>query len=95
MTTRLQSEILALLSDPDLLVEKSKPVDEVSSELYLHVSAVLLESIKKAQEANKLEFIAEDNVFADACLIPFLSTEVIKFLLSLHRLCSMQQRAIP
>jgi hypothetical protein len=69
MTARLQSEILALLSDPDLLVEKSEPVDEVSSESDLDVSAVLLESIKKAQEANKLEFTAEDNAFADACLV--------------------------
>jgi hypothetical protein len=68
MTARLPSEILYLLLDPDSLVEESEPVDEVSSESDPDISAVLLESIKKAQETNKLEFTAEDNAFADACL---------------------------
>jgi hypothetical protein len=58
MTARLPSEILDLLLDPDLLVEESEPVDEVSSKSDPDISAVLLESIKKAQETNKLEFTA-------------------------------------
>lgn len=68
MTESLQSEILALLSDPDLHLEQSESVDEASSESDPDVSAVLLESIRKAQETNELEFTPEDDAFVDSCL---------------------------
>ncbi|XP_078166068.1 uncharacterized protein LOC144560696 [Carex rostrata] len=65
MTARSQSDILALLLEADQHLE---PVNELSSESDPDVSAVLLESIKKAQETNNLEFTPEDNAFVDSCL---------------------------
>ncbi|KAF3320077.1 hypothetical protein FCM35_KLT22325 [Carex littledalei] len=68
MTARSQSDILALLLEADRHLEKPESVNELSSESDPDVSAVLLESIKKAQETNNLEFTPEDNAFVDSCL---------------------------